>query len=205
MFCGGCCPSFPGGRDMKLCAVLAGVLLLSCGTAGPGRAEDQRWSVLRDRSSITLSVRAVGVTQTGRFSDWTSSDIRFDPEEPERADATIDVHAGSLTMQQASLTRHALGPAFLDAENHPLIRFRLVSVRPERDGRFIASADISIKGRTRSMSFPVDRVRAGGVDRMTGGFTIDRRAYGVGTGGWDGWIGRDVRVDVSLVMRQVGS
>ena len=186
---------------MKLGAILAGVLLLCCGVVGAGRAETQRWSVLRDESNITLSVRAVGVTQTGRFSRWASSEIAFDPLAPERAQATIDVQAASLTMQQAALTRHALGPSFLDAENHPLIRFRLVSVRPDREGRFIARADISIRGQTRPVSFPVNWTPSGGTERMTGGFTIDRRAFGVGTGGWDGWIGRDVRVDVSLALR----
>ena len=188
---------------MRLGAVLTGVLLLICSTVGAAQSEAQRWSVLRDQSSITLSVRAVGMTQTGRFSSWTSSDISFNPDAPERAQATIDVQAASLSMQQAALTRHALGPAFLDAEHHPLIRFRLISVHQERDDRFTARADVSIKGETRPVSFPVDLIRTGGIERMTGGFTVDRRAYGVGTGGWDGWIGRDVRVDVSLAMRQV--
>lgn len=190
---------------MRVVAALTGALLLVSGTLAPAVAEIQRWSVIRDRSSIALSVRALGLTHTGGFGTWTSSDIRFDPQAPESAEATIEVRAASLTMRQPAMTRRAVGPDFLDVEHYPSIRFRLRSVEA-RGARYTARADVTLKGRTRPVSFPVEIARSGEVDRMTGGFVLDRVAYGVGSGGGlDGLIARDVRVDVSLLLRQVGS
>lgn len=189
---------------MKIATILTGSLLLLCGVAGDAGAEVERWSVIRDQSSIAMSVRALGTNHAGQFANWTSTDIRFDPDAPETAQATIDVRAASLTMRERGLTQRALGPDFLDAERYPSIRFRLRAVdRDDRSGRMTARADATIKGRTRPVSFPVEVTRAGGVDRMTGGFALDRVAYGVGTGGGlNGLIGRDVQVDVSLVLRR---
>ena len=190
---------------MRRLAALTGVLLLLVGGAGPSGAEASRWSVIRDRSTISMSVRALGVTQSGRFSDWTG-DIRFDPAEPRTAQVTIEVSAASLAMRQPALTRRATGPAFLDAERYPAIRFRLRELAPSSPGRFTARADVTLKGRTRPVVFPVVLEVTDGIARMNGGFVLDRTAWGIGTeGGLNGLIGRDVRVDVSLVTRQTAS
>lgn len=190
---------------MKRLAVLAGVLVMNLGLAPPASADVSRWSVISERSSITMSVRAVGVTQTGLFSTWTS-DIRFDPAEPRTAQVAIEVRAASLRMRQAAVTRRAVGPAFLDAERYPSIRFRLRSLEPLASGRYTARADVTVKDRSHPVVFPVSLELNEGVARMSGGFVLDRAAYGIGgEGGVNGLIGREVRVDVSLATRQAAS
>ncbi len=190
---------------MKRLAVLAGVLLMNLGLAPPVSADVSRWAVIPERSSITMSVRAVGVTQTGRFSTWTG-DIRFDPTEPRTARVTIDVRADSLRMRQAAVTRRAVGPTFLDAERYPAIRFRLRSLEPLTRGRYTAHADVTVKDRSHPVVFPVSLELNEGVAQMSGGFVLDRAAYGIGgEGGVNGLIGREVRVDVSLTTRQMTS
>lgn len=190
---------------MRRLAVLAGVLVMNLGLAPPASADVSRWSVISERSSITMSVRAVGVTQTGLFSTWTS-DIRFDPAEPRTAQVAIEVRAASLRMRQAAVTRRAVGPAFLDAERYPSIRFRLRSLEPLASGRYTARADVTVKDRSHPVIFPVSLDLNEGVARMSGGFVLDRAAYGIGgEGGVDGLIGREVRVDVSLATRQAAS
>jgi len=149
-----------------------------------------------------MSVRAFGATQAGRFGDW-SSDIRFDPERPEQARVTIGVRASSLRMDQAALTRRATGPAFLDTAAHPEIRFQLRSLEPLGPERFTARADVTVKGRTGPVVFPVTLRVRGDTAQMTGGFSLDRAAYDIGTSGpGNGMIARQVRVDVSLATRR---
>lgn len=190
---------------MKRLAILTGVLVMLCGVAQSAGASVSRWSVIPERSSITLSVRAGGLTQIGRFSHWTS-DIRFDPAEPGAASVAIDVRAASLTMRQAAVTRRAVGPAFLDADRYPSIRFRLRSLEPLSPGRYTARADVTVKDRSRPVVFPVSLDLSEGMARMNGGFVLDRTAYGIGgEGGLNSLIGRDVRVEVSLSTRQATS
>jgi polyisoprenoid-binding protein YceI len=190
---------------MKPAAILTGVLLLIGGLASSAGAEVSRWAVIPERSAITLSVRAFGMTQTGRFSRW-SGDIRFDPSELRDAEVAISVEARSLAMRQPALTRQALGPGFLDAEHYPAIRFRLRSLDPVAPGRYTARAEVTVKDRSRPVVFPVNLSLDEGMARMTGGFVLDRQAYGIGgSSGLDGLIGREVRVDVALATRQTAS
>ncbi|NBW09370.1 MAG: YceI family protein [Caulobacteraceae bacterium] len=163
-------------------------------------AEVRRWSVDPSRSSITMRIRAAGLTQTGRFEDWTG-DIRFDPAAPETAQTTIEVRAASLRMNEPALTARATGPAFLDAARWPTIRFRLT--RLERaGGGFTARAEVTIKGRTREVVFPADLRVTGDAAQMSGGFVLDRAAFDIGMQGpWNALMGRQVRVDVALAVR----
>jgi polyisoprenoid-binding protein YceI len=179
----------------------AGLLIALLSMAQPGVAEVRRWSVDPSNSAITMRIRAAGLTQTGRFEDW-SGDIRFDPTTPESARVAIEVRAGSIRMRETALTNRAAGPDFLDVARYPAIRFRLTSLQPVAPGRFTARAQVTVKGRTREVVFPADLRVTGDTAQMTGGFALDRAAYDIGTQGpWNALIGRQVRVDVSLAVR----
>jgi polyisoprenoid-binding protein YceI len=169
--------------------------------ARPASAQVRRWSVDPARSAITMRIRAAGLTQTGRFEDW-SGDIRFDPATPAGARVVIDVRAGSLRMNEPSMTARATGPAFLDAARWPDIRFRLTGLEQGRAGRYAARAEVTVKGRTREVVFPADLRAAGDAAQMAGGFALDRAAFDIGMQGpWNALIGRQVRVDVALAVK----
>ena len=70
-------------------AILAALLVLGLGAAAP-----TPWMVIRDASTIDLTVRALGVSHHGRFEDWRG-DIVFDPAAPGRTQATVVVQAAS--------------------------------------------------------------------------------------------------------------
>lgn len=171
---------------------------------GASRAEVERWAVVPAESVITMRVGTPVGARTGRFLRWTG-DIRFDPDAPETAHVAIDVEAASLRMDDAGLTATAAGSGFLDTGRYPRIAFRLTRLAPAGGDRFTAHADITMKGVTRPVTFPATLRSAGRTAQMTGGFSLDRAAFGIGTRGpWNGLIGRQVRVDVSLATRTVG-
>ena len=176
---------------MKRRAVLAGILAL-----GLGGVAQSPWVVVREGSSIDLTVRALGGSHQGRFEDWRG-DIVFDPAAPGRTRAAVVVQAGSLRMRSAALTRRAVGPAMLDAARHPEIRFELRSLAPLGGDRHSARADVTMKGVTRPVTFPVDLRTAGDRAHLTGAFTLDRTQFGIGTtGAWNRMVGREVTVRV---------
>jgi polyisoprenoid-binding protein YceI len=165
------------------------------------RADVQPWAVVPSESSIAMRVGSPLGQRSGRFERWTG-DIRFDPQAPEQAEVSIEVEAASLRMDDGALTRTALGPSFLDSARHPRIAFRLQALEPLGPQRFQARADITMKGVTRPVSFPVTLRSDGRTAQMTGGFSLDRAAFGIGTRGpWNGILARQVRVDVVLATR----
>jgi polyisoprenoid-binding protein YceI len=180
--------------------LLAGLLALTTTAMSPPPAV---WTVAREASTIDLRVHAFGAEHDGRFESW-QGDIRFDPAAPVRTRASVVVQAASLKMHPAIATRRATGPAFLDAAHHPQIRFELRSLDPVGSGQFTAHADVSIKGHTRAITFPVRLEIEGDTARMTGDFSLDRADFDLGTSGpLNRLVGPRVRVRVALRMQHV--
>ncbi|MFA4893080.1 YceI family protein [Brevundimonas sp.] len=159
------------------------------------------WTFDREASRIEMSVRAFGGSHTGRFEDWRGS-VVLDPAHPESARASVTVQAASLRMSPAVASRRAVSPAFLDAARYPVIRFDLKSLEPLGPDRYTAHADITMKGRTRQVAFPLDLRISGQRAHLAGALTLDRADFGIGTSGpWNGLVGRQVTVRVALQAR----
>lgn len=176
---------------------IAALLALALGAAAP-----PPWVVDRDASTIDLTVRALGGRHTGRFQSWRG-EVEFDPADPGRTRAVVTVEAASLRMQPAAATARAVGPGFLDAARHPAILFQLRSLQPVHGDRYTARADVTVKGVTRPLSFPLDLRVTGDRAHLTGAFTLDRTQFGIGTtGAWNRLVGREVTVRVALQARR---
>jgi len=189
-------------RAGRLACLLLALAVGGVGAALPVGAQVSQWIAVPSQSSITMRVGSPLGSRTGRFERW-AADVRFDPEAPESARVAVTVQSASLRMDNASLTGAALGPALLDSERFPDIRFRLRSLQRVNGERFTAEADVTVKGVTRPVRFPVTLRSAGAGVQMTGGFSLDRADYGIGTQGtWNRLIGRQVRVDISLATRR---
>jgi polyisoprenoid-binding protein YceI len=180
-------------------AVLGFVALIAL--TQPGAATIS-WRVDHDASRIEMSVRALGGSHVGRFSDW-HGDIAFDPDAPDRTRASVVVQSASLAMTPAVATRRATGPAFLDAARYPQIRFDLRALEPLGGDRYTARAAVTMKGATRPVTFPVDLRLTGDRAHLTGAFVVNRTDFGIGTAGpWNGLVGRQVTVRVALQARR---
>ncbi|WP_332676671.1 YceI family protein [Brevundimonas sp.] len=179
-----------------LAALVLAFLTLFLTAAAPGP-----WVFEREGSRIEMSIRAFGASHTGRFEDFGGSMV-LDPARPELARGTMIVQAASLKMSPSIATRRAIGPAFLNAAQYPTIRFDLKSLEPLGGGRYTARADITMKGRTRPVVFPLDLRIDGDRAHLTGALTLDRAEFGMGTSGpWNGLVGRQVTVRVALRAR----
>ena len=177
---------------------VAALLALSTATA----AVADVWTAIPSTSEIRFRVSALGGQQTGRFGDWTAS-IDFEPGRPQDAEVDLTIKAASLVMDNRSLNGMARGDGFLDADDHAEIRFRLTSLTPTGAAHYQAAGQVTVKGRTRTVRFPVDLRITGDTAQMTGGFSLRRADFGIGTSGpWNALTGRDVRVDVTLNARR---
>lgn len=179
------------------------VILAGCASLLPHArlSAQSRWTFDKPGSTIELNLSALGQTRRGRFSDWSGS-IVFDPSALSRTRASVTVQAASLRLSPSMGTDRAIGPDFLDAARHPTIRFELTGVTPIGGDRYTAQADVTMKGRTRPVSFPVDLSTSGSTARLTGAFTINRADFGIGSGPWNSMVGRQATVRFNLLARQ---
>lgn len=177
-------------------AVLIG-LSLHCAAV----AEAVRWTVDPARSTIRLEVDALGMTQVGRFDEW-DGDIVFDPARPESARVNLAIQSASLQMGDSLVTAQAKGEGFLHVAEFPRINVVLIGLERVGEDRYRARADVTCKGRTERVTFPV-AVRVSGKEvRIEGTASLDREAFGIGTESLRGLIiGRAVKVDVDITAR----
>lgn len=184
---------------MRRCAILAFCALVLLTQTG---ATAIPWTVDREASRIELTVRAFGGSHSGRFADWRG-DIAFDPADPDRTRATVVVQSASLAMSPAVASRRATGPAFLDAARYPQIRFDLRALEPVGRDRYTARAEVTMKGVTRPVAFPVDLRVTGDRAHLAGAFVLNRADFGIGTSApWNRLVGRQVTVRVALQARR---
>ncbi|WP_221030801.1 YceI family protein [Actomonas aquatica] len=104
-------------------------------------------------TSLTFSVRHLGLTNVkGHFNEFTGS-LTFDGEKLQSAQATIQVASIDTGVEQRNA--HLRTADFFDAETYPEITF--VTKRIEKDGdKTILVADFTMRGVTKELRLPAN-------------------------------------------------
>jgi cytochrome b561/polyisoprenoid-binding protein YceI len=117
----------------------------------------------------------------GTFSDWSGT-IRFDPEHPETADIRISVKLASASLGDATQDEMLQGGDFFGSSANPTAIWRSSSVRSTGPNRYSAQGTLSLKGASRPQSLTFTLSGSGLKRHVEGSGSIDRTAFGVGTG-----------------------
>ena len=120
-------------------------------------------------------------TYRGTFSDWSGT-VRFDPEHPESADIRIDVRLASASLGDATQDEMLQGGEFFASGANPTATWRSTSVRRTGANRYSASGTLSLKGASKPQSVTFTLSGEGLRRHVEGSASIDRNAFGVGTG-----------------------
>ncbi len=117
----------------------------------------------------------------GSFSEWSGS-IKFDPEHPESADIRVVISLASAALGDATQDGMLQGGEFFATSANPTASWRSTSVRRTGPNRYSASGTLSLKGASRPQSLSFTLSGEGLKRRVEGSASIDRTAFGVGTG-----------------------
>ena len=181
-------------------AVLLGTLLLALTVARPARAVEYS-GIDAAASRLAFTYSQMGVNLDGSFARY-SARLAFDPGKPEGARVALDVQMGSIDAGAEEATAEVAGPAWFDTARHPLANFESTGVKLLAPGRYQLSGKLTIKGRTRAISVPVNYQAQGARGVLSGEFSFNRTDYGVGEGEWadTSIIANAVRVRFNLTL-----
>ena len=187
----------------RLLRWLAALALLAA--AGASVAQPQQ-RLLAAQSEIAFTSRQMGVPVDGRFRKF-DAEIAFDPLRPQAARIALRIDLASVALASADAEAELAKPGWFDSRRRPVAEFTSSAVRPAGANRFDVAGRLTIKGVTREIVVPVTLAAAGASAAVaSGGFTLQRLAFGIGDGDWSdtSLVADDVRVRFRLVVEGLG-
>ena len=149
----------PGEGSVRALARRLAVALLVC--AGTVHAEIAHWRIDPVHTQVLFSVDHLGFSKpVGRFTGVAGT-LAFDPEAPRTVECAIAIDARTLSFGDAGWDAKVRSDAFLDAEQHPIIRFACERYEPAsaRSGRLFGT--LTVRGRARPVALEVTINRIG--------------------------------------------
>jgi len=114
-----------------------------------------KWIIDSDHTCATFAVRHFMIANVvGLFSRITGT-ISFDPPDTANLSAEADIDVNSISSGNKARDEHLLSPDYLDAAKYPKILFKTTRVEPRGANRGKVTADLTIRGITRPISFEV--------------------------------------------------
>jgi polyisoprenoid-binding protein YceI len=171
------------------------------------------WKIDPAHTDVAFSARHMMVTTVRGKFDGVDGEIELDEANPTATTGQIRVSAASLSTGFGARDEHLRSADFFDAENHPDIVARLVSVEPKGDDDYRVTADVTIRGVTRPVTFEAEL--NGIVPGMRGGRhagfhlvgKVNREEWGLNwnvaleAGSW--LVGREIKLDIDVALDEV--
>ena len=163
--------------------------------AVPAPAAAAVWSVDRAASRLSFRASLAGQPLDGVFKSWDAQ-VAFDPQNLGASRAVISVNTASAVTGQPARDQLLPGGGWLWTRRFPkaqLVTRKIVQTGPNR---YLAAADLTIRGVGRRVSVPFTAtIGRGDLGRMQATLTIDRNLFGIGQAG-----GRPVAVAGPVVV-----
>lgn len=191
-------------------ALFLSVVFLSTAAFAVARPD---WSVDPSHTEVNFVTKHFFTPVRGSFQSF-DVDLAYDAERPENSSVRVSIDVASVDTGNERRDDHLRTADWFDAERWPSMTFESTSVRRVADDRLLATGNLTIRDVTREVELPI---RVLGVQdipaqmqEMLGGaqqvasfeadLTIDRRAFGVGTGSWaqTAIVGGDVQIQIAL-------
>lgn len=138
------------------------------------------WTI-RPGGSLHFMVDNGGTMLHGSFSRW-NGDIAFDPENPATAQITMRIELASASLGDATQDAMLQGGDFFSTAANPTATWRSTRVTATGNNRYRAEGTLSLKGASRPQAITFTLAGTGNRRSVTGQGSIDRAAFGVGTG-----------------------
>ena len=177
---------------MKHSALLA----LACAAIALALAEDA--GIDLPHSTISATFKQESVPVDAPFRKFKGH-IHYDASNPAGASASIDVETGSFDIGDPAYNAEVRKQAWFDSASFPFASFRSTAARAISATRFEVTGNLFVKGRSLSITVPINIVAAGVNTAFDGTLPVSRKAFGIGDPSWNDVIEDQVNVRFHLV------
>lgn len=174
-----------------LCAtIFAASLTLAATNAGN--------AVDAGKSTLVATFKQEGVAVDSPFKKFTGV-IVYDAKNVAGASASLDVDMSSLDIGDEGYNAEVRKKAWFDSATFPTATFRSTAIKATTTGHFEATGNLTIKGKTATLTIPVTVTSAGTAAAFDGTFAISRKGFGIGDPIWNDVLEDRVSVKFHLI------
>ncbi len=165
----------------------------------PAWAQAAPYAIGAAGSRIGFGYQQMGVAMQGSFRSFAGS-VDLDAAQPQKSTVDISVQTASISLGSQDADRTAAGAEFFDSKVFPQARFVSRQVQALGSGRYRITGTFTLKNLSRPLTVDAALQPQGAQRLLTGGFSLKRLDWGIGTGDWadTSTLGNDVRVSFTL-------
>lgn len=155
------------------------ILLL---VAGVCNVKAQEYAPTDEGSEVTFSIKNFGLNVAGSFKGLKGA-IKFLPGNPAASSINVTVDAATVNTGNKARDRHLVKEEYFNAASYPTLKFVSVSISG-KNGSYTVEGNLTIKGITKSISFPFTATATANGYRLQGQFRLNRKDFKVGGNSW---------------------
>jgi len=129
-------------------------------------------------SALTFKIANFGFDVNGKFNGFQGN-INFDPQNTGSSSFDVSIDAGTVNTDNNLRDKHLKEDSYFDVKNYPRISFVSEKINA-KNGSYTVNGKLTIKGKSKEISFPFTAEPADNGYVFKGSFKINRKDFGVG-------------------------
>ena len=140
----------------------------------------QNYVPVNEGSKVAFKIKNLGFNVDGSFTGLKGS-VKFNPADINTSSFDVTVDANTINTDNNMRDNHLREDTYFDVKNHPVIHFVSEKITAAK-GSFLVSGKLTIKNKTKDISFPFTAKEENSGYIFDGEFKINRRDFEVGGG-----------------------
>jgi len=155
-------------------------------------------SIASDKSTIAFTFKQMGVAMDGNFKKF-SAQISFDTSKPQLAKAAFDIDLTSIDTGSPA-DEEAQSKAWFNTKVFPKATFVATQIKPTTANQFSVTGNLTIKGQTKEVKFPLQYSSQGNNGSFTGSVIMHRADFSIGEGSWAKFdvVANDIQINFNI-------
>jgi polyisoprenoid-binding protein YceI len=143
--------------------------------AAPALAAETTYKLTGENTKVTFTGTKPGGKHDGGFKTLTGNAVVADGA---LTKIEVEIDCDSMYSDDAKLTAHLKSPDFFGVKDHPKATFKTTKIE-KGDKTYSVTGDLTMLGKTKSVTFPASVSEKDGVLSLSSAFHIDRSDWGM--------------------------
>jgi len=140
----------------------------------------QQYKPVDEKSEIKFVIKNFGLNTSGSLNGLKGT-INIDPSNPAASAFNVSVEVNTINTGSDARDNHIKKEEYFDVEKYSTINFVSTVIKKNQNG-YAVTGNLTIKGVTKSITFPFTVENQENGIQLNGEFDINRRDFGVGEG-----------------------